>query len=197
MGKLKVRKGRPSTNDKIPGTRFCEYALADSHLAQDVPQSGRREENGWRVACAAPFSPRREILGARPHTHLNPSRLKIPNTICDNQIFPSHPIVEPPGLPISRQRRSKMLYSVFCRCTHRPLTADRQAIRSSLGWEGKIQPAGVPAVHAYPPSPGVPGGTPHGSSNSLQPDIQRPSKSQRPHFPIQIPARTPAETQKI
>jgi hypothetical protein len=32
------------------------------------------------------------------------------------------------------------------------------ACRSAIGWEGKNQTVGVPAVHAYPLLPGVPGG---------------------------------------
>jgi hypothetical protein len=50
-------------------------------------------------------------LGARPHTRRPPTRRKIPAVKHINQIFPSHPIVERPGLPISRQRRSKIMYS--------------------------------------------------------------------------------------
>jgi hypothetical protein len=126
-------------------TRFCEYALADSHLAQDTPPievAGRK----WVQVRGPPGSRRgsrtrrsdrrpRSRFRRRPHHAGN----------CHSKhSFPSHPIVERPGLSISGQGRTrKMLYPTFCRCNHRPLTAERQAIRSAIGWEGK---------HPHPPA---------------------------------------------
>ena len=107
--------------NKIASTRFC-FALDSPGPSQDALRSRwRGGSEKIKSDSRAPIEPSNHGLSS-----LDPAPNFPPSTRWWN-VF---------GLSISRQGRSKIVYSRFCCCTQQPLMAERQPIRSVIGLKG-------------------------------------------------------------